>query len=295
MNRSNPGKNVFQLQQAVQQSLHCFEKDAGHPVALQLVNDLVAPLTIVGDVEVLQRIIYVLTEAAARFVGATKVMVTMRQLLQTGSEVLVEFEVSDNGPSISSEDKSSLFAYKRYLTEARSLVKQQGGRSVINSLYGVGSTFKFLLKYDIVQNEEALPDMQSSLRRLVGKKVLVAEDNELNQRTIAHLLKREGILVDIASDGKEAVELFEQNVGYDLMLLDLQLPLMDGFQSAVYIRKKLKSNIPIIALTAGFYDNGQERCHEIGINRYMTKPLQPAELLRNVNYFLEVNSLPAHP
>ncbi len=70
------------------------------------------------------------------------------------------------------------------------------------------------------------------------------------------------------------------------MLLDLQLPLMDGFQSAVYIRKKLKSNIPIIALTAGFHSNAQARCQEIGIDHYIKKPLQPAELLNDLNHFL---------
>lgn len=286
MNRSKSGKHVFLLQQAVQQSLHSFEKEAGDAVQLQFVTDLVAPLTLMGNQQVLQRIIYVLTQAAARYVGATKVMISMKQLLQTGSEVLMEFEVSDNGPSISGDGKSSLYAYKRCLAEARLLVEQQGGRSVINSLYGVGTTFKFVLKFNTVQKEECLPVATAPLSGLAGKKVLVAEDNELNQRTIAHLLRRQGIQVDIASNGREAVELFEQNVGYDLMLLDLQLPLMDGFQSAVYIRKKLKSNVPIIALTAGFYANAKARCSEIGIDRYITKPLQPAELLKSLNYFL---------
>jgi CheY-like chemotaxis protein len=289
MNLSNPGNDVFLLQKAVQQSLNSFEKEAGSAVQLRLVNDLVAPLSLVGNAEMLQRIIRELMTAATRFVGATTIIVTMRQLLQTGNEVLVEFEVSDDGPSISSDDKSSLFAYKRCLAEARSLVKQQGGKSVINSLYGVGTTFKFLLKYNTSPKEETITDIATLLGSMAGKRVLVAEDNELNQRTIAHLLKQEGILVDIASDGKEAVELFEKNLGYDLMLLDLQLPMMDGFQSAVYIRKKLKSNVPIIALTAGFYANAQARCREIGIDRYITKPLQPAELLQNVNFFLTQN------
>ncbi len=287
MNISDHGKTTFHLQQAVQQALHSFKsKEAGCHVELQLVNDVVEPLTLQGNAQVLEKIIYLLTTAAARFVSAMKIMVTMRQLLQTGDEVLLEFEVADNGPSISGEDKISLFTYKRFLSEARALVKQQGGKSVINSLYGVGTTFKFLIKYNTLQKEEAMPEIMPAKSSLVGKKVLVAEDNELNQRTIAHLLKREGMLVDIAGDGREAVELFEQNNGYDLMLLDLQLPLMDGFQSAVYIRKKLKSNIPIIALTAGFYANAQARCSEVGINHYITKPLQPAELLKNLNYFL---------
>jgi CheY-like chemotaxis protein len=287
MNVSDHGKTTFHIQQVVQQSLHSFRsKEAGCHIELQLINDVVEPLTLQGNAQVLEKIIYILITAASRYVGATKIMVSMRQLLQAGHEVLLEFEVSDNGPSISGEDKSSLFTYKRFLSEARSLVKQEGGKSVISSLYGVGTTFKFLIKYDTLQKEETVPATIPAWGSLVGKKVLVAEDNELNQRTIAHLLKREGMLVDIAGDGREAVELFEQNNGYDLMLLDLQLPLMDGFQSAVYIRKKLKSNIPIIALTAGFYANAQARCNEIGIDRYITKPLQPAELLNNLNYFL---------
>lgn len=286
MNESYPEK-YFQLQQAVQQCLNSFHSnDAFGHIKFQLVNDLVEPLVLQGEDKALKKIINILVVAASDFVGATKVMISMKQLLQTENEVLLEFEVSDNGPSITSNARSSLFTYKRSLAQVRSLVAQHGGRSVINSLYGVGTTFKFVLKYGFLKSKDVACSVQSFKGSLAGKKVLVAEDNELNQKTIAHLLKREGVHVDIACDGREAVELLEQNDSYDLLLLDLHLPLMDGFQSAVYIRKKLKSNIPIIALTAGLYANAKARCHEIGINRYIKKPLRPAELLNNVNYFL---------
>jgi CheY-like chemotaxis protein len=287
MNTSYSGQHIFLLQEVVQQCLRGFEdqKDYQH-IQLQLADDLVQPLTLIGDDQPLRQIIITLMKAAARFVGATKILVSVKQLLQTGKDVLLEFEVTDNGPSITHSAKASLFTYKRSLAQARSLIIKEGGKSVINSLYGVGTTIKFLLRYTTISKDDSVNKLSILASGLKGKKVLVAEDNELNQKTLAHLLKREGMLVDIAEDGRKAVELMEKNKGYDLMLLDLQLPLMDGFQSAVYIRKKLKINIPIIALTAGLHTNAQARCQEIGIDRYIKKPLKPAELLKNLNYFL---------
>jgi CheY-like chemotaxis protein len=114
---------------------------------------------------------------------------------------------------------------------------------------------------------------------------LVAEDNEINQKIISHLLKKENINVDIANDGKEAVEFFEKKT-YDLLLLDLQMPHMDGFQTAKYIRKILGSCVPIIAMTAGAYANEQTRCFEIGINQYLSKPFTPEDLFLRLKYLL---------
>lgn len=285
--QSYPEKQTFQLQQAMQdclQSFKCIEKY--RHVSLRLVDDIVEPLTLAGNDQILKQVYDIILPAAAEYVGATKILVSVKQLLQAEKEVLLEFEVSDNGPGISNNSKKNFFSYKRLMAEARTLISQYGGKSVINSLYGVGTTFKFLLKFSTLQVKDARHAAPLQLGGLAGKKVLVAEDNELNQKAITHLLKKEGVLVDVAGDGREAVELFEKNNGYDLMLLDLQLPLMDGFQSAVYIRKKLKSNVPIIALTGGYYANAKARCFEIGINSFIQKPLLPAELISSLNYFL---------
>jgi CheY-like chemotaxis protein len=163
------------------------------------------------------------------------------------------------------------------------MIDEVGGKTEVSSLEGVGTTIKFLAKficespYDNVDN--------NSYNRLAGKRVLVAEDNEINQKIIAHLLRKENIETDIANDGKEAIELFERKE-YDLLLLDLQMPHMDGFQTARYIRKILASNIPIVAMTAGAYANEQTRCFEIGINQYLSKPFSPEDLFQRLRYLL---------
>jgi CheY-like chemotaxis protein len=92
--------------------------------------------------------------------------------------------------------------------------------------------------------------------------------------------------VDIASDGREALDLYEKNRNYDLLLLDLQMPHVDGFQAANYMRKKLACQAPIIALTAGYYPDSDARCLEVGFNQCIHKPLKPHDLLNSLKHFL---------
>jgi CheY-like chemotaxis protein len=162
-------------------------------------------------------------------------------------------------------------------------LEECGGKADINSLYGVGTTFKFLLKFSKEPKTETIP---TSEKKLAGKRILVADDNELNQKIIEHLLKKEGMIVDVANDGREALDLYEKNRNYDLLLLDLQMPHVDGFQAANYMRKKLACQVPIIALTAGYYPDSDARCFEVGFNQCIHKPLKPHDLMNSLNYFL---------
>lgn len=286
MKHPYPEKQLFELQEVIETSSKNFFAQGNYKhIAIQKVDDLVAPLSLYGEKKILLDVLNILLTAAAEFVDATKIIISVKQLLQTEKDVLLEFSVIDNGLHISQTPEKGAFAYKRRLLSARSLLEQCGGISEINSLAGTGTTFKFLIKYTKGSPSDSRPFFET---KLSGKRVLVAEDNELNQRTIAHLLKREGILVDIASDGREAIELLEKNQHYDLLILDLQMPYLDGFQSANYIRKKLKNNIPILALTAGFYPNSAERAYEVGINHFILKPLKPQELMKEV-YSLLLN------
>jgi CheY-like chemotaxis protein len=277
-------KKLFQLQCLIEETINNFqlhEKYKG--IHLQRVDDLVEPLTLIGNKEVLQSVLALLMTTAVEYVGATNIMISVKQLLETGKEVLLEFAVTDNGADLLEEEGMTLISYKRQLSEARTIVEKQGGKAEIDSLHGVGTTFKFLLKY-LKQTKTATNP--ATEKKLTGKKILVADDNELNQKIIEHLLKREGVEVDIANDGWEALDLYERNDNYDLVLLDLQMPHVDGFQAANYMRRKLNSQTPIIALTAGFYPDSDARCLEVGFNQCIRKPLKPNDLLNTLYHFL---------
>ncbi len=284
MKKLTSEKQTFQLQQVIEESLHNFHFNEKYQrIKLQRVDDLVEPLTLSGNKQVLFDILNLLMVAAAEYVGATSLMISVKQLLQAEKEVLLEFGVTDNGGKIVEDEGINSFTYKRHLTRARAMVEEYGGRAEINSLYGVGTTFKFLLKFFKEVRTELSP---SSQKELAGKRILVADDNELNQKIIEHLLKREGMHVDIASDGREALDLYEKNRNYDLLLLDLQMPHVDGFQAANYMRKKLACQVPMIALTAGYYPDSDARCLEVGFNQCIHKPLKPHDLLNTLKHFL---------
>jgi len=106
---------------------------------------------------------------------------------------------------------------------------------------------------------------------LVNKKVLVAEDNAINQMVVKHTLIKLGATADITGDGAEAIEKFK-HADYDLVLMDIQMPLMDGYETTAYIRNQLKSNVPIIAMTAFALNGEDEKCFESGMNGYVSKP-----------------------
>ncbi len=275
----------FKLQELIHESLAVFKNNEKFKkVSLHLIDDLVSPLSIKGNRKRLKEVLGLLLGNAVELVRASKVIISLRQLLKTDEDVLLEFTVEDDGLKKQTDFKDHHFSYKRSLVTVRSIIKEFGGSAEISSLEGIGTTIKFLAKFNWVAVEEEKTN-PSKYHRLIGKKILVVEDNEINQKIIAHLLRKEKILVDMANDGKQAIDLFEKEK-YDLILLDLQMPFMDGFQTANYIRKKLKSNVPIVAMTASAFANEQTRCFEVGINQYLSKPFTPDDLFKRLRYFL---------
>ena len=127
---------------------------------------------------------------------------------------------------------------------------------------------------------------------LNGYRILVAEDNSLNQKIATYLLSKSGALVVLVSDGEAAVKQFETNE-FDLVLMDIQMPGMDGIQTTRHIRKELKSNIPIIALSASSYDDEYKECIEAGMNDCIVKPIDIEKLsaiIKTLNEEQKINS-----
>ncbi|MCW3112046.1 MAG: multi-sensor hybrid histidine kinase [Segetibacter sp.] len=128
---------------------------------------------------------------------------------------------------------------------------------------------------------------------LLNKSVLVAEDNAINQMVVKHTLLKLGASADIAGDGAEAIEKCKKNK-YDLILMDIQMPLMDGYEATTYIRNQLQSNVPIIAMTAFGLNGEDEKCYECGMNDYVSKPFTIENLSTVIQKVLSVPSEVTH-
>lgn len=113
---------------------------------------------------------------------------------------------------------------------------------------------------------------------LDGVNILVAEDNILNQKIANFILKKQGAAVHSVLNGKEAIDLLSQENAFDIVLMDIQMPGMDGFKATKYIRKDLKNNIPIIGLTADLVAAATEECTQAGMNACVCKPFDPKSL-----------------
>lgn len=281
----NPTAPHFELQQAVEEAYY-----DNKVLALQkrtefyLMGDLVSQLSVNGSDAQLQKLLHLLFENTLLYSGATEVSLTSRQLLQTQSDVLIEFCLEDNGPNLRSNARG--FKYYRALATARQIIADLKGKSEVMSIPGVKTTLKFVIRYELhKETEETMSTFSCS--QLRNKRILVAEDNEVNQKAVAAILKKHGIAFDMANHGKEAIELFENNRDtYDLIIMDLQMPFMDGIQATNYIRKKLKSAIPVIALTAAGLGARQAECVEVGITNYISKPFKAHELVKQIHHAL---------
>ncbi len=123
---------------------------------------------------------------------------------------------------------------------------------------------------------------------LQNKKVLVVDDNIINQTVVKHALIKLGAMTEIAGDGEEAITLFRNNI-YDLVLMDVQMPIMDGYDATRYIRNQLQSKVPIIAMTAFALKGEDEKCLESGMNGYVSKPFTLESLYNAINQVFDTN------
>ena len=138
---------------------------------------------------------------------------------------------------------------------------------------------------------EKTEEEDMSLQLLSGKKILLVEDNEINQEIARAILEEVGLIIDTADDGTEAVERIEtvQADTYDLILMDIQMPVMDGYEATRRIRAlndPAKAGIPIVAMTANAFEEDRQRAFEAGMNAHVAKPIDVPELMETLQRFL---------
>ena len=228
-----------------------------------------------------------------------KVEFLVHQLAREQDKVSLEFVVRDTGIGIKEElqDKIFLPMTKGHrgsttvyggtglgLALCKRLTDWLGGRLEFKSSKGHGSDFRLYLDLDIDTNAEGQATEQPAEGYdFAGKTVLLAEDSAINSEIVKRLLASRGVIVDTAENGRIAMNKFMMNApgAYDLILMDVRMPLMDGLEAASRIRASGKSDakqIPIVAMTANAYDRDVQRSMEAGMNAHLTKPVETAEL-----------------
>jgi CheY-like chemotaxis protein len=242
---------------------------------------------------------------AIKFTTEGQITVRSRLLNQNKDTVTIEFSVADSGIGIPENRQHTIFdnfeqaasgTTRLYggtglgLAIVKQLLEAQGGIIRVKSEVGKGSVFSFELTFGktnettkIEKEEDIGSDLQTEMK---GVKVLVVEDIALNQLLVKTWLEEIGVIIDEAENGREAIEKVKNNT-YDIILMDLQMPEMNGFEATVHIRTNLNSKVPIIALTADVTTVDVEKCKAIGMNDYISKPIDEKILYSKIRKFLK--------
>jgi len=288
----------FKMAVSISAMLHLFETKI-HEKNLKLIKeyDYNIPEVLIGDSVRLHQIILNLVSNAVKFTTEGEITVSVKLLREDEEKATVEFTISDTGIGIAENKIGNIFETFRQassntsrlyggtglgLSIVKQLIEPQGGSIKVKSKINEGSTFSFILSFQKT-NVNAILDseiieLDSEIKNI---NVLVVEDIALNQLLMKTLLDEFGFECDIASNGKIAIEKL-QTRSYDIILMDLQMPEMNGFEATEYIRAKLKSKIPIIALTADVTTVDLEKCKLVGMNDYIAKPVDERVLYSKI-------------
>lgn len=282
-------KTPFKMAKSIAAMIHLFDiKSQEKNVSLIKEYDESIPEIVIGDPVRLHQIILNLVSNAVKFTIQGKIIVSVKLIQETEDDVIIEFAVSDTGIGIIETKIESIFENFQQASSGTSriyggtglglaivkqLVEAQGGTIKVSSVINVGSTFSFRLPFQkTIANVETPEDIFALDTELKNINVLVVEDIALNQLLMRTLLDDFGFNCDIASNGKIAIEKLRLKQ-YDIILMDLQMPVMNGFETTEYIRKTLNSNVPIVALTADVTTVDLDKCKEVGMNDYVSKPV----------------------
>lgn len=304
-------KTPFKLAASISSMLHLFEtKIQEKNLVLVKEYDNQIPEVLVGDPMRLHQIILNLVSNAVKFTAKGKITVSVCQLADDDEgKATIKFSVTDTGIGIAEDGLERIFENFQQASSGTSrlfggtglglaivkqLVEQQGGSISAKSQIDVGSTFSFVLSFQKTKAEvKTDPDSYREDAEIKNIKVLVVEDIALNQLLMKTLLDDFGFECDIAPNGKIAIEKLSQgdpygtSKPYDIILMDLQMPEMNGFEATEYIRNIMNSKIPIIALTADVTTVDLAKCNAVGMNDYIAKPVDERLLYSKIVGFLK--------
>jgi CheY-like chemotaxis protein len=296
---------------------------------LTCLADPMIPTQLRGDPGRVRQILINLVGNAIKFTGAGEVAIVVREVAASADKVRLRFEIRDTGIGIAQDKIGTLFSSftqvdasttRRYggsglgLSISKRLVELMGGEIGITSTLGQGSTFWFVLELPVGHEPQVNPSLASlEGRRLLEVSpldtrhrlpeqpqtghILVVEDNPVNQQVILHMLNRLGHQAQAVDNGLEALQAMEK-AHFDLVLMDCQMPVMDGYEATRAIRAAnstvLDRSIPIIALTANAMQGDRELALAAGMDEYLSKPVDGGALATLLNRLLSKRLTPDH-
>ena len=275
-------------------------------VALQYVCN--SSVTVTGDPLRLRQIMNNLVSNAIKFTGTGSVRVTQFHTPPAEGKTNVTIEVADSGSGIPADKLALIFdkftqadssISRKYggtglgLAITRKLIELQGGRIRVESEIGKGSRFIVEIPFEVVTEEDfvAIPAARAASAASVSDgsaRVLLVEDNTVNQRVVLAMLRKKGYALDVANNGQEALEILQRAAApFDLVLMDVQMPVLDGLETTRVIRADARwRHLPVIAMTAHAMNGDKERCLNAGMDAYLTKPLKGPLLIETIEKFL---------
>ncbi len=288
----------FKLESSISSMIHLFEtKVEEKNIKLVKQYDREIPEVLLGDPVRLHQIILNLLSNAVKFTHKGQITLSTRLLKEEGDQVEIEFAVADTGIGVEDKNLESIFENFQQASSGTSrvyggtglglaivkkLVEAQNGTIRLESKLNKGSVFTFTLSFQkTIETAESTDDLLELDTKLKNIKVLVVEDMALNQLLMRTVLEDFGFERDIAENGKIAIEKLAEKE-YDIILMDLQMPEMNGFEATDYIRNTLHSTIPIIALTADVTTVDVEKCKAVGMNDYIAKPVDERVLYSKI-------------
>jgi|GEM_PF-1227007 len=285
-------------------------KAAEKGLGLVLLLSPQVPSVLLGDPYRIRQVILNLADNALKFTNKGLVTVSCQPVAATpdapAGTAALEFKVTDTGIGIEAEYLATMFdefsqadssVTRRFggtglgLSICRDLVRLMGSEIQVSSQKNKGTTTRFVLHLPVGQTQSVprrkLPPAEVDRRRqlLRGKRVLLVEDNYFNRQIARSFMTQAHVDVTEAEHGAQAVELAQRH-SFDLVLMDVQMPIMDGYAATAMLRQQLGFAQPIIALTANAINGEREKCLAAGMNGYLAKPFQEVQLLQQLFDFL---------
>jgi len=281
----------FNLNDVLNNIKNLFEYQANKK-GISLNIDMHLNLVLVGDALRLTQIFTNLVGNALKFTEKGSIDIKLRLVSEDNNFIKLEFSVKDSGIGIDENIIKNLFREfnqadtsitRKYggtglgLAIAKQLVKMMSGDIWVESEKGIGSTFIFIVTFPKlnvtnIKEDEQIKDVVRNTDGISGSLILIAEDNKINQMVILGMLEDLNILSDVANNGKEAVD-YAKTKKYDLIFMDLQMPVMDGYEASQKIRE-LDKKTPIIAISAAVMQQDKERSQKAGMNEHIAKPIE---------------------
>ncbi|MBX7182592.1 MAG: response regulator [Bacteroidia bacterium] len=280
-------------------------------LSLSVKLDESIPKVLKGDPYRLNQVLTNLVGNAVKFTENGRVEIIGKALKIWDGKLLLEIQVKDTGIGIPQNKLESVFESftqakldntRKYggtglgLSITKRLVEMQGGTIQVESEEGVGTTFTIQLVYEVVQNQVLENETHANLitvSEFEGLHILLVEDNKMNQIVAKQMLAKWKTMVTVANNGIEAIEILN-NTEFNLVLMDLQMPEMDGYEATRLIRdpnsKVLDHDVPIIALTADAFNDTREKILEIGATDFLPKPYKPEQLFEKIASHVKINN-----